>query len=403
MTSKLIQFSILQMCIIASYGFARPVTDSLFLEHHTSQSLPKVFLLSALATAFAMMVYNHFNTRYSLLKLLGCSALISIAFMLLGLFCYHEKVPGAAYMLYVWREVYMVLLVEIFWSLADTLFSIKTARKSYGLVLAMGSVAGFAVNWLVGSLSVAYGSTMALLGVVPCLGLCALLTWIFSKNLGGTPVFVKKTDKTLRWQSLSVVKHSRYLVPLLFLIAIVQISISLIDLQFSTILELTYPNVDVRTGIIGKVHSVIDVFATFLQFFAGVLIKIIGTGGVFVGIPLFLGTALVGFIAFPQFLSVALLKVASKCFDYSIFRASKEMLYIPLSRLEKTQGKALIDILVYRVAKSSAALLMIFLIAIQFSQYTMHIALCLMVIWILLAVTIVKRYKSVVDLAHEES
>jgi ATP/ADP translocase len=100
---------------------------------------------------------------------------------------------------------------------------------------------------------------------------------------------------------------------------------------------------------------------------------------------------------------VALLKISSKCFDYSIFRASKEMLYIPLSQLEKTQGKALIDILVYRIAKSSAALLMIFLIAIQLSSYTMHIALCLMVVWILLAVTIVKRYKSVVDLYHEES
>jgi len=402
-TLKLVQFSILQMCIIASYGFARPVTDSLFLQHHTSQNLPKVFLLSAVATALAMVAYNHFNTRYSLLRLLGASALVSIVVMLLCLLCYHLQVPGSVYMLYVWREVYMILLVEIFWSLADTLFSIKTARTSYGVVLGIGSMGGFLINLLVGPLSAAYGSKMALLGVVPCLGLCAFLTWKFSKSLDGAPVFVKKSKKSIGFQSLAVVKNSKYLVPLLFLIAVVQISISLVDLQFNTILEVSYPDVDARTGMIGRVHAVIDVLATFLQFFAGFVIKLLGTGGVFVGIPLFLGTALLGFIAFPQFLSVALLKISSKCFDYSIFRASKEMLYIPLNQLEKTQGKALIDILIYRVAKSSAALLMIFLIAIQFSNYTMHIALCLMVIWILLAVTIVKRYKSVVDLYNEES
>lgn len=402
-TLKLIQFSLLGLCIIASYGFARPVTDSLFYLHHSSQNLPKVFLLSALATAGAMAIYNHFNTRHSLLKLLGFTAVVSSLLMVVLLGFYVFQIPGSVYMLYVWREVYMVLLVEIFWSLADSLFSIKTARKSYGLILAIGTIGGIVTNQLVGFVSVSYGSQTALLGVIPCLCMCALLTWGFSKNLGGQAVFVKKAQKTFGSQSLTVVRNSKYLVPLLFLIAIVQIAVSLIDIQFAGILESTYTDVDVRTGIIGKIHSITDVIAIFLQFFASTIIRVLGMGGVFIGIPLVIGTALVSFIVAPKFLAAAVLKVSSKCFDYSIFRASKEMLYIPLSQLEKTQGKALIDILVYRIAKSSAALLMIFLIATQFSQYTMHIALCLMIAWILLAITIVKRYRSVVDLYHEES
>lgn len=402
-TLRLVQFSLLLLCIIASYGFARPVTDSLFYEHHTSQNLPKVFLLSALATALAMAIYNHFNTRYSLLKLLRSTAVASSLLMLVLLAFYQFQVPGSVYMLYVWREVYMVLLVEIFWSLADTLFSIKTARKSYGLVLAIGSIGGVLTNLLVGSVSKAYGTHFALLGVIPCLGACAVLTWGFSKNLGGTPVFVKRPEKTFGSQSLTVVRQSKYLVPLLFLIAIVQISISLIDIQYARVVEATYQDLDVRTGILGQIDAAMNVIATVLQFFAGYVIRILGMGGVFVGIPLALGMALVSFIAAPQFLAAAILKVSSKCFDYSIFRASKEMLYIPLNRLEKTQGKALIDILVYRIAKSSAALLMIFLLAIGFSQYIMHVTLFLMLIWILLATIIVKRYKSVVDLYHEEN
>ncbi|MEI6790717.1 MAG: hypothetical protein WCK42_06020 [Myxococcaceae bacterium] len=100
---KLIQFSLLLLCVIGSYGFARPVTDSLFYEHHSSQNLPKVFLLSALATAVAMAFYNHFNTRYSLLRLLGVTAVLSGLLMLILLAFYQFQVPGSVYMLYVWR------------------------------------------------------------------------------------------------------------------------------------------------------------------------------------------------------------------------------------------------------------------------------------------------------------
>jgi len=297
---KLVQFSLLGMCIIASYGFARPVTDSLFIQHHGAQNLPKVYLLSPFVTAIAMMIYNHFNVRYSLLRLLGWTAVISICSMLLCLYLYQLQITGSVYALYVWREVYMVLLIEIFWSLADSLFSFKAARRSYGLVLAISSVGGLS-NLLVGNLASAYGTQMALLGVIPCLGACALLTWGFSKNLGIQPVFIKKSEKSWGAQSLSIVRSSKYLIPLLFLIAIVQISVSLIDLQFNTFLQAAYTDVDLRTAVIGKIHTVDNVIAAFLQFFSGYIIKLLGIGGVFVGIPLIVSVVLVGFISSPAF------------------------------------------------------------------------------------------------------
>ena len=58
---------------------------------------------------------------------------------------------------------------------------------------------------------------------------------------------------------------------------------------------------------------------------------------------------------------MVVVKVASKSLDYSIFRAAKELLYLPLSQAEKTQGKALIDMLTYRVAKGGASVLLLIL------------------------------------------
>lgn len=403
---KLIQFSLLGLFIIASYGFARPVTDSLFVAHHGAQNFPLVYLLSPFVTALAMIVYNYFNTKHSLIYLLGCAGIISILVMIFCLCLYKIKMPGSVYMLYIWREVYMVLMIEIFWSLADTLFSIKSARKSYGFVLAISSFGGFS-NLLVGLIAKKYGTQNALFGVIPCLLTCTFLAWVFSKNLNVKPNLHLQSEhnskKTFGIQGLSVILASKYLLPLMFLVGIVQISISLIDLQFNTLLQATYSDMDTRTEIIGKIHTLDNLIAALLQFFSGYILKFLGINGVFVGIPIVLGIALSGFIILPHFLMAAVLKVISKCFDYSIFRSSKEMLYIPLSHIEKTQGKALIDILVYRAAKSSAALLMIFLFAFGLTSFSMHIVLFLMLIWILLAVTIVKRYENVIIASHCEN
>ena len=111
-------------------------------------------------------------------------------------------------------------------------------------------------------------------------------------------------------------------------------------------------------------------------------------------IPLFLGGAVAVFAVAPRFATMAVAKVASKCFDYSIFRAAKEILYIPLSHEEKTQGKALIDILTYRVAKGavSALLLLLQWLALSGVWLLSGITLTVVAVWLGTAVAIARRH-----------
>ena len=48
--------------------------------------------------------------------------------------------------------------------------------------------------------------------------------------------------------------------------------------------------------------------------------------------------------------------VAFKCIDYSLFRAAKELLYIPLSYDAKYRTKGIIDVFAYRFGKGAASL-----------------------------------------------
>ena len=82
-------------------------------------------------------------------------------------------------------------------------------------------------------------------------------------------------------------------------------------------------------------------------------------------IPSVLLGCVIGAAVLPRMITVAVVKVASKAFDYSIFRAAKEIFYIPLSHTEKTQGKAFVDMMTYRVSKGLVSLLLLFLGAIS--------------------------------------
>jgi ATP/ADP translocase len=83
-------------------------------------------------------------------------------------------------------------------------------------------------------------------------------------------------------------------------------------------------------------------------------------------------------------------KIMSKVMDYSIARAAKEILYIPLSYSEKTQGKAMADILGYRVAKGVASAVLMIWAA---TRAAFSIAcLSLGVLWLGLAVALAHRF-----------
>jgi AAA family ATP:ADP antiporter len=123
------------------------------------------------------------------------------------------------------------------------------------------------------------------------------------------------------------------------------------------------------------------------------VVRLLGVTGTLLLIPLMLGGAIVAFVAAPAFLSMAVAKVVSKALDYSLFRAAKEMLYLPLSYAEQTQGKAVVDILTYRVAKGATSGLLLVLAMVGAPAMAASVAaLVLVVAWVAMTVAIVRRY-----------
>ncbi len=233
---------------------------------------------------------------------------------------------------------------------------------------------------------------MRLVAVLPLLGAVWLGAWWLSRR-GMAPGEAAPQEKTSLLEGFSVLKGSRFLVWLLLLIATTQLVINLVDYRYNAMLAAAYPDTDARTAIIGQIYAAIDMGSILLQLTTGLILAAIGVTGALFLVPCVLLAALLSHALLPGFVFMAVAKVASKSLDYSLFRAAKEMLYLPLSHREKTQGKALVDVMTYRVAKGAASLLLLLFVALDARSLALGAAFVGMGTWLLLTRTLTRRYR----------
>ncbi len=396
---------VIGLCALAffcmlSYAVARPACESLFLDAHGSEALPRVWILVAVFAAVSVAIYNRFSTRVDLVTLYGAVCVITGGLLALLIVAWTRGVPFTGYALYIWKDIYIVILVEIFYSFANTVFPIRSARWFYGLFGVFGSLGGIVGNLGVGELSKLIGTEHALWTMIPILTVCVLICWVLARRAGHRPSATRDSKPTAG-EGFTALRRSSYLLWMLALIGVVQMVITLVDYQYNGIVEELYPDKDLRTGIMGRVYAVVNTGTIVMHAAVGPILRLLTIPRTLLTIPLLLGVAVAGFAVHPAFAAMAVAKVASKVFDYTIFRAAKEMLYIPLGYAEKTAGKALVDMLTYRVAKGGASLLLLVLALGATSLWISWINLALIGGWVAITVVIVRRFRRRVSREEE--
>ena len=388
---QVVGLALLALLILASYEASRPPIESLFLALHGAEALPRVWIGVALGATLVVLGYNRLSTQAPILTLLGAGAALC-AGLLAALLVLGEAVPLRGYALYIFKDIYIVILLEAFWSYANTIFDRKSARWVYGGLLVAGTSGSLIGGELAGRVVQAYGTDASLWLTVPFLGAVAVVALIMQRSAPSSAKPPPRKEKASFGEGFQVVRQSDYLWLILLLLLAVQLSITLIDYQFNTLVEAAYPEKDARSLFKADMYQVLNLIALGLQICAGFVLTL-GVGRVFVGLPAVTGIVVVAVAIHPVVLMAAAAKVVAKAFDYSLFRASKEMLYIPLTYAEKTQGKAIIDMLTYRVAKGGAAVLLQAMIALGLAWMVGWMVVGLIAIWAGLAVAIARRYR----------
>jgi AAA family ATP:ADP antiporter len=389
----------LAWAVMATYAVARPATESLFLADHGSKALPIAWIVVAVLTVGAVALYNRLSHGHRLADVFAGACLVAGASLALLLGLRGAGLPLSAYLLYAWKDIYIVLLVEIFWSFANSIFPVRSARWFYGLFCASGALGGLVGNLGVGALAGLIGTERAIWVVPIVLVVVAGVARVFGST--APEARAGGHDGAGLVHGARVVGSSAYLGWLLVLIGVVQIAITLIDYQYNVFLEHAFAEVDARTEMISRVYAAIDVSSLCLQAATGLVLRLLGVPGTLLAIPAILGASLVGALVAPRFALFAIAKVASKALDYSLFRAAKEILYIPLGAEERTQGKAVVDMLGYRVAKGLVSAMLLGLAALELERGAAPLAFAFIVAWVAVTLKIVRGYRARVSRAEE--
>ena len=399
--------SFIAALILFSYSVARGPSESLFLQHHDQALLPGLWIEMGLAAMLLVVVYNRMLNHFSLYHVFNISfALTAMLFTILLSDSMHieestfnvlgQDFPiGSTTLLRIWCDLYIVLLVETFWSLSNLHFNLKSATLIYGFLGMAGSLGSMAGNFLTAVYAQDLGTKYLISLAVPCAILMSICSWPLRDSF---KQLEKKHDHDQTQSSfldgLKVVFSSRYLPLILLLVLSSQIAVTLIDYQYKGLLQTLFTDVNDRSAVQGWVYLSIDIGAIVMQALTGLTITLLGVGATLNLIPLLLLICCSIPLFTPLFMMIALGKSASKFFTYSIFKSAKELIYLPLSYAEQTQGKAIIDIMVYRQAKLVASVILITLSAQQVSPHTSGLyTVGAILIWLIISLLLWSRIR----------
>jgi hypothetical protein len=258
--------------LLCGYEFVRSVSQSLFIKAYGADRLPIVMTLAPVGTLLIVYGYG------VLLSFVGAKRAIFYTSFLSGLAilaCYLSINAGsrvATGFVYVFREAYIVLLVEQVWAFVNSTVRTDEGSKLNGPICGIASLGAIAGGLLVRHYAKLVGSSnllvFAALSLIPT-GLFA--AWAY--HIGGEPVPASEEEHGKQGHlGVRVLFRSGTLTRLAILIALTQVISTVTDLQLSRWVEQGISDVDERTRWFGGFYAQLNIGAAFFQFIAAPLL-----------------------------------------------------------------------------------------------------------------------------------
>lgn len=388
--------------IIAALYQLKPASRSIFIEQVGSEHLPYVWIATAISLALIISLYNRLVARFSRMHVvIGTVAAI---ITLLGLFrlLLHAPTQVTAFGFYILVDILSVILVEQFWSLTNSINSEQDGHRWYALI-GTGGLLGGVLGGMGAHALITYAdmNTLDLLLVAAAILLLLMALTLLMQRCGlyheqSAPVQAQHVDSGF-WRTII---GNRYLTLIAALLLLSQIIEPLVEFQFMHAVEAAYSDREARTAYLGSFFSLLSGVAIAINLILTPLIhRWLGAIAGLAMQPLSVAVSTAFFIANPTLLTAATLKIADRGLSYSINRASKELLYIPIDAVLIFQAKAWIDMFGYRVFKILGSVMILLLT--QWLWFTVSVpatgwlSLMICITWLVVLIAVRHEYKKI--------
>jgi AAA family ATP:ADP antiporter len=353
---------------------------------------------------------------------------------------------------YVMAELWgTTIMTVLFWGFANEILNVKTAKRFYVLILIGGNLSAICagvVSTYISDFGMKWGTRMdldpwlcslgfistliivcgiAVMGIFRWLHVATLFHQSFSDQHAYTRHKPSEFKMSLR-ENFKYLAQSKYLLFIATIVVTYNICINLTEVTWKDQLLHLCPHPNELNAYLGKVNMWIGVMATIIALASGTFLRrfswtvnalipplilfVAGMG--FFGFLLCketpMGILLAGILGSTPFAVGVFFGSVQQCLTraskYTIFDATKELAFIPLSKESKLKGKAAIDGVGSRLGKSGGAViyqaLFIFFGTVSFTvPYVGVILLFVIGAWIVAVCALGKKFNELV--AHHET
>jgi len=348
--------------VILAYYQVKAASRSLLLDYGGPNAFPYVWIGSAFVLLAFIGVYNRLVARQPRVRIVVASLLV-FSLILLGFRQWMTHGSMASVVLfYVFVDLFSVVIVEQFWSLANSVTRLDEGRRTYWFV-ASGGLAGGLAGGLVASALVAHTPLQTIDLLVSCAVLLVIAA-VVNGAMGRAGLLQEAIDDatlSLSGAGLRAVTSNRYLLLIALVVCLSQLAEPVVEYQFLSAVNAAYAETDLRTQYIANFFSVLGFVSLGVNFLITPYVH--RRLGVVAGLavqPLMLGVVSSAFFAQQSATMASIMKIADRGLSYSINRASKELLYVPIDPVITFQAKAWIDMLGYRLFKVLGSSMIVF-------------------------------------------
>lgn len=300
---------------------------------------------------------------------------------------------------YIMSEMWSTMVMTVlFWGFANEVTSVRVAKRYYAILPLGANLATILASRLTSVISKhtynpnlpfgADGWDQALFmlnGIIILAGLLSMgvFRWLHNRGLGygSTPESAADSKQKIKMglrRNFKYLAKSKYLLCIAVVVLMFNISLTLIEVVWKDQVKQLYPNPGDCNAYMSNVLTWIGIVATFGAFLSGSIMRRFSwTTSALIPPAIFLVTG-IGFFAFfllrdssltffttligatPLAIGVffgSLQNVMARASKYTLFDATKELSFIPLSKESRMKGKAAIDGFGSRLGKSGASVI----------------------------------------------
>ena len=363
--------------ITAGYECLRTTSSALFKSAYGADNFVFAMALVPVVMTVVLVGYNKAlgflgtkNTFFTTTIISQIS--IGLLYILLVIGYKHSS-----FILYLVREVYIVLIIEQVWSFLNTILDKSEAKKLYGKFLAVTTIGSLTGDYVVYALAKTWGAKSMI--AINCLCFLPALFFAYLAYKKAPKVYQQKTkaDKIKGdGLGLELFKKEPTLIIILILVLSSQAYGTFATLNYETILHQKIPDIDEQSSFASMTMGILHIAILFSQaFFSPFIFKKLSLYKIHIMVPFVHFVCLVILFLKPGLPTSIMCFTDFKAFDYSIFKVAKELLYIPLSVEANYKAKEFIDVLGYRCSKGivsfALAILKKFSVIMSIFRYNM--------------------------------